>query len=85
MLRCRWGIATVLVLTVLSASACADVWMPSVFSDNMVIQQGMAVPVWGTAKPGERVTVSICDTSVSGVADVKSTPGEPWRPGRRSA
>jgi sialate O-acetylesterase len=27
------------------------------FSDHMVLQREMAVPVWGTAKPGEEVTV----------------------------
>lgn len=31
------------------------------FSDNMILQRGMPVPVWGTAAPGETVTVSIRD------------------------
>jgi sialate O-acetylesterase len=29
----------------------------SLFSDNMVLQRGVAVPVWGTAKDGETITV----------------------------
>ena len=28
------------------------------FADNMVLQRGRAVPVWGVADPGEKVTVA---------------------------
>jgi len=38
--------------------ATAEVRLPSVISDNMVLQQGMAVPVWGWADAGEKVAVS---------------------------
>ena len=31
--------------------------LPSIISDNMVLQQGCEVPVWGTAGPGDTVTV----------------------------
>src|SRR5437870_6967153 len=31
----------------------------SLFSDNMVLQQGAKVPVWGTADPGEKVEVTL--------------------------
>ena len=31
--------------------------LPSVFSDNMVLQRGKRVPVWGKGAPGEKVTV----------------------------
>ncbi|MDP9175062.1 MAG: sialate O-acetylesterase [Planctomycetota bacterium] len=36
----------------------ADVVPASPFTDHMVLQQGMSVPVWGTAAPGETVTVN---------------------------
>lgn len=36
----------------------ADVTLPSVIGDNMVLQQGRTTPVWGWAVPGEKVTVS---------------------------
>jgi sialate O-acetylesterase len=40
--------------------ACADVKLPSIFSDHMVLQRDVAaVPVWGKADPGEEVTVTI--------------------------
>src|ERR1700722_2748175 len=38
--------------------ARADVRLPALFSDNMVLQQGMEVPVWGWASDGEQVTVT---------------------------
>jgi sialate O-acetylesterase len=36
----------------------AEVKLPGLFGDNMVLQQGMATPVWGWADDGEAVTVS---------------------------
>src|SRR3954471_4761079 len=36
----------------------ADVKLPAVLSDHMVLQQQMSVPVWGTADAGEEVTVT---------------------------
>ena len=36
-----------------------EVNLPSIFSDNMVLQAGKPVPVWGTATPGEIVTVEL--------------------------
>lgn len=33
--------------------------MPAIFSDHMVLQREMNLPVWGTAKAGSKVTVEI--------------------------
>ncbi len=44
---------------VCAADAWADVKLPAVISDNMVLQQGMEVPIWGWAEPGEQVMVSV--------------------------
>ncbi len=41
------------------ASLDAEVRPAWIFGDNMVLQRGSAAPVWGTADPGERVTVSV--------------------------
>ncbi|MCX7985780.1 MAG: 9-O-acetylesterase [Bacteroidales bacterium] len=35
-----------------------DLWLPSFFADQMVLQQQMEVPLWGKATPGTEVTVS---------------------------
>jgi len=50
-----------LVLAVPMQYGEADVKVPSIFSDHMVLQREMKVPVWGTAKPGEKVTVKFRD------------------------
>jgi sialate O-acetylesterase len=57
MLR-RHSIAFVVVLLAPQSSQ-ADVKLPHLFSDHMVLQQKANVPVWGTADPGERVTVRV--------------------------
>ena len=36
----------------------ADVKLPAIFGDHMVLQRDGVVPVWGTAEPGEGVTVT---------------------------
>ena len=36
----------------------AEVTMPPVFGDHMILQQEMTLPIWGTATPGESVSVS---------------------------
>lgn len=41
------------------ALARAEVKLPALFSDHMVVQAGGPVPVWGWATPGESVTVSL--------------------------
>ncbi|MDP6546539.1 MAG: sialate O-acetylesterase [Phycisphaerae bacterium] len=46
-----------IALLVAPAAIEAKVTVNPVFSDNMVLQRGMSVPVWGTADAGEEVTV----------------------------
>lgn len=43
----------------------ADVRLPSVFSDHMVLQKMDKVPVWGQAQPGETVVVSVAGKKAS--------------------
>ncbi|MEN9574794.1 MAG: hypothetical protein RL514_2649 [Verrucomicrobiota bacterium] len=46
------------ILTTLAAvSAHADVKLPAIFGDHMVLQRDQKVPVWGWADEGEKVTV----------------------------
>jgi len=49
----------------------ADVKLPAVLSDNMVIQQDKPIPVWGWADPGEAITVTLEGQKVTGTADDK--------------
>jgi sialate O-acetylesterase len=59
------------VLAVLmgAAAAAADVKLPAVISDNMVLQQGRQVAIWGTADAGEQVTVSLGEQKETATAD----------------
>ena len=45
------------VAALFAAKVQADVKLPAIFTDNMVLQQGQSVPVWGWADEGETVTV----------------------------
>lgn len=49
--------------------ARANVALPDVLSDSMVLQRGVAVPVWGKAEPGESVTVSFAGQTKRTTAD----------------
>ena len=46
-----------LTLTIFTAQTIADVKLPAIIGDNMVLQQNKSVPLWGTADPGEKVSV----------------------------
>src|SRR5947209_8190860 len=61
-----------LSLTLTSAfaqRASAEVRVPSIIGDNMVLQQGQKDRVWGWAAPGERVTVTFNARTARAVAD----------------
>ena len=42
----------------------AEVKLPRIFSSNMVLQQGIQIPVWGWADKGEQITVKFDNHSV---------------------
>ncbi|MHC4405802.1 MAG: sialate O-acetylesterase, partial [Planctomycetota bacterium] len=52
-----------------AAAAQADVTLPKVIGDHMVLQQGVAVPIWGWADADEKVTVSVGESQVATTAD----------------
>jgi sialate O-acetylesterase len=54
----RIRIVGLAVFTALVTSARADVRLPALFSDNMVLQQEATVAVWGWADEGEEVQVT---------------------------
>jgi sialate O-acetylesterase len=55
----------------LAQSARAEVRLPSLFGDNMVLQQGPRSRVWGTAAPGERVSVRVAGREATATADAQ--------------
>ena len=64
--RSAW-ICAVGCWVLLAANAVADVRLARIFSDHAVLQQRKPVPVWGTAEPGEKVTVEFRGQKVSTV------------------
>ena len=48
----------------LSALTRADVTPALPFQDHAVLQQGRAIPVWGRASAGEKITVDVLGTAV---------------------
>ncbi|HXW13702.1 MAG TPA: sialate O-acetylesterase [Terriglobia bacterium] len=71
----RWKIYGQLLLGVVLAvlmgarTAAADVRLPALIGDNMVLQQGRQVAIWGTADAGEQVTVSMAEQKETATAD----------------
>jgi sialate O-acetylesterase len=62
--------SSILLLSMLAASVLtAEVRLPSVFCDHMVLQRDMPVHIWGKADAGESVTVRFHGQTVKGVAD----------------
>jgi sialate O-acetylesterase len=54
----RAAIAAAVALVLSSPPARAEVKPHGLFTDGVVLQRGMKVPVWGTADPGEPVGIS---------------------------
>ncbi len=58
-----------LAIAALASAARADVKLPAIFTEHLVLQRDLADPVWGWAAPGEEVTVSIGDQKQTTTAD----------------
>jgi len=65
--RCQWMM--VLMLTLMASTAQANVRLPAVISNNMVLQKEIPLPIWGWADPGEAVTVTLGDDVATAKAD----------------
>ncbi len=55
------------------STAHAAVKLPSIFTDHMVLQRDLPVPVWGKAAPGEEVAVEFAGQKKSTKADASGT------------
>ncbi|MBU4539078.1 MAG: sialate O-acetylesterase [Weeksellaceae bacterium] len=60
---------TILLLIFCVKLFTANVSVPYFFSDNMVLQRGAKIPVWGFAKPNEKVSVAFKNQIKTTVAD----------------
>ena len=65
------AIAITVCVLIVCTGAQADVKVPTIFGDNMVLQRDVPLPVWGQAAAGQKITVNIGSTGVSTKADDK--------------
>jgi len=65
----RKSLLGLLLLTLVASIASAEVKLPGVFGDHMVLQREVALPVWGWADPREKVTVTIAGQTKTATAD----------------
>lgn len=66
-MRIKITVWTALAALALSVSAHAELKLPSLFGDHMVLQRGNP-SVWGKAKPGRKITVSLDGQRATAVA-----------------
>ncbi len=52
-------ITTIGLLALFAATAVADVKLPAVIGDHMVMQRGAKATIWGWADPGEKIAVGL--------------------------
>ena len=68
MRRIAVRLVAMVLLAGLGTEAMADVRLPKLIGNDMVIQRGAKFTVWGWAKAGEKVSVSIGENKAQAVA-----------------
>jgi len=63
-----WAVSLGL-LSSLALAARADIRLPKIFSDHMVVQRQQPITIWGWADPNESIRASLHDVSAESVAD----------------
>jgi sialate O-acetylesterase len=63
----RW-VPLTLAIVFWASTVSAAIRLPAIIGDNMVLQRGMPVPIWGWAEKGEEVTVSVAGQTVQAKA-----------------
>jgi len=58
-------ILTAVFFFLVSTYIHSEIKLSSLFTDNMVLQQGINMPIWGKAAPGEKVSVVLGEKQVS--------------------
>src|SRR5215204_5103176 len=68
-MKIKLTILSILIILLSSAVSRAEVRLPDVLGDSMVLQQNQKIPIWGTADAGETVTVSFQTQKLTVAAD----------------
>ena len=70
MIRLTFGIVFSVATVLFANSLLADVRLPAVFSDHMVLQQQHKIRIWGWADTGEAVTVTLGSNQETAKANI---------------
>ena len=65
----EWACLTACLLAVAGSPVRADIELPGIISEHMVLQQGLPVRLWGWAAEGEKITVTFRGQEASTVAE----------------
>jgi sialate O-acetylesterase len=65
------GLLAATALTALAGAASAAPLLAPVFTDHAVLQRGQPIRVWGAAKPGEAVELSLGEAKASATTDAQ--------------
>lgn len=73
---------TILLMLLITPQLGFALDLPAIFATDMVLQREQPIPVWGTAKPGNKITVTFADQSFNTKADKNGNwtiklPGQP--------
>ena len=68
MMNTKRAVAAFFVIAAVVSSVKAELKLASVFTDGIVVQQGIELPIWGTATAGTSVEVRFAGQSVSAEA-----------------
>jgi sialate O-acetylesterase len=69
---------TLVILSIFSMNMFGKITLPSVFSDNMVLQQNSKVAIWGWAGPGETIKI-VASWNTKDTVKVKSDNSSEWK------
>jgi sialate O-acetylesterase len=72
-----YGLFFILIFVVQGNSVSANIMLPSVFSDNMVLQQNSEVAFWGWGNAGEQIKI-VADWNTSDTLKVKADNRAKW-------
>ncbi|MFC1481796.1 sialate O-acetylesterase [Candidatus Neomarinimicrobiota bacterium] len=73
MLKSKTISLKIALLAILVSNATGEVRLPAIISDNMLLQSGTAVRIWGWADPGEVVSIDLAGQHATVTANTDSS------------
>lgn len=64
----RYSVLRISLFCIVASHIQAEVKCPPIFASHMVLQRDQEIPVWGTAAPGEKVTVNFAGAKTQSIA-----------------